>query len=93
MSDRDMRLDERCVYHSDIDLVLTELLYRRVVFRDDRFIFTFEPTFKTKGGSIDHYKMTMKTEEETLMRRKWGPYIRFRHTPGHWNETAISVQR
>jgi len=93
ISDRSIRMDERITMGSDIDLLLTELLFRRIVLQDKRFVFKFTPIFKSEGGSADHYAAVKKVEQERILKQKWGPYVRFVHKPGHWNETMAAVQR
>ena len=92
-SDRSIRLDESFRRHDDADLTLSELLTRRIVFRDDRFNFVFRPIYNTPGGQTDALKQESQSSEEKRLVSKWGRYIALVKSPYHEHETRICVER
>lgn len=93
ISDRNIRLDERFRRHDDVDLALTELLHRRVTFRDNRFVVVFEPVYANPGGSASDYLDLDVFKERLLLKQKWGPYVSFVETTNRVTETHTHVDR
>lgn len=82
------RPDENCKYNYDLDLVLQELLYNRIILKP-RYIICKDYQDVNAGGDSSKLRQDQIDSIEN-MKRKWGKYFKYNYKR---NTPCINVQR
>jgi hypothetical protein len=72
------RWDDRLVIAEDCDVVMRELLERRIVFQDKRFYWNFGKIAGGTGGLQSVRSKERCDKDKALLRQKWGDFVRFK---------------
>lgn len=82
--------------YGDVDLALQAMLKHRIVWRDDRFVWTDAPLGSNFGGNAGRRTSEALLVGKERMKEKWGPYVSFesrRALPGRQARTEATVLR
>lgn len=82
------RPDEKCKYNYDLDLVLQELLYNRIILKP-RYIICKDYQDVNAGGDSSKLRQDQIDSIEN-MKRKWGKYFKYNYKN---NKPQINVPR
>jgi hypothetical protein len=76
---RELRYDPRLRLHDDVDLCLQSLLQHRILWQDQRFLFS-HVRFTGAGGNAASRSQAQHDEEIAYLRRKWGAHLTIQPT-------------
>ena len=80
--------DEKCKFNYDLDLILQELLYNRIILKP-RYIIGFDKQ-DTNAGGDSKKKRQDQIDSITNMQTKWGKYFKYNFSN---NKPMINVKR
>lgn len=75
---RTVRYDPVCRLHDDIDFCLQNLLQHRIIWQDQRFLFS-HVRFIGVGGNAGARSQANHDSEIAYLRRKWGAHLTVQH--------------
>ena len=72
---KELHYDENFSLHDDFDFSLTQLLKKRMVYRDSRFHFISKKRLRLTGGNTNFCSSEREQFERNLLKEKWGKYV------------------